>query len=75
MATELENAIEMRDMCREAMKAAMVGGKSYQINGRSITRYNLAELRSQFDYWNAEVDRIEKGMTSQTKISRGIPWG
>lgn len=75
MATELENAIEMRDACREAYKAALVGGKNYQINGRSLTRYDLNHLRSQMDYWNAEVDRINKGMTSQTKISRGVPWG
>ncbi|TXI91910.1 MAG: hypothetical protein E6Q33_09095 [Neisseriales bacterium] len=73
--TELEHAKEFLDLYREAIKAAVAGNKAYTINGRSITRYSIAELRNEFNYWQAEVDRIEAGMTSQTKVSRFIPWG
>ena len=73
--TELENAKEMLELYREAIKAAVVGNKSYTINGRSITRYSITELRNEYNYWQAEVDRIEAGMGSQTEVSRFVPWG
>lgn len=73
--TELENAKEMLQLYREAIKAATVGNKSYTINGRSITRYSLTELRNEYNYWQAEVNRIEQGMSSQIKVSRFVPWG
>mgnify|MGYP000644453085 CR=1 FL=1 len=59
--TELEHAKEFLDLYREAIKAAVAGNKAYTINGRSITRYSIAELRNEFNYWQAEVDRIEAG--------------
>lgn len=73
--TKLEEAQEMLDCFREAIKAAAIGNKSYTINGRSIMRYSMKELREQFDFWQAEVDRINAGMTSQTRVGRLVPWG
>lgn len=75
MSSELDNAKEMVELWREALKAAAAGNKSYTVNGRSIMRYSLAEIRKEFNYWQAEVDRITIGMTSQVRVSRIIPWG
>lgn len=75
MPSELDNAKEMVELWREALKAAAVGNKSYTVNGRSIMRYSLAEIRKEFNYWQAEVDRIIIGMPSQIRVTRIIPWG
>ncbi len=75
MINKLEEAQEMLETFREALKAAAAGNKGYSVNGRSITRYSMVELRNEFNYWQAEVDRINLGMTSQTRIGRFIPGG
>lgn len=33
-------------------------GQSYSINGRSLTRANLSEIRKQIAFWRAEVNKL-----------------
>lgn len=33
-------------------------GQSYSINGRSVTRANLTEIRKQITYWRKEVNKL-----------------
>jgi len=39
----------------------VLGGQSYQIAGRSMTRANLKEIRDGIDYWNGMVLRLSRG--------------
>ncbi len=35
--------------------------KSYEINGRSQTRFSLTEIQGQVDYWDRQVRRLSRG--------------
>lgn len=36
-------------------------GQSYSIQGRSLTRANLKEIRETIDYWDSKVQRLTRG--------------
>ncbi len=61
---ELEEQIAL---WKEAFKQASTG-KSYSINGRTLTRYDLAEIRTQLDYFKAELSRLERGKGSLVAV-------
>ena len=39
----------------------VAAGQSYTINGRSLTRANLKEIRETITYWNNQVQRLNRG--------------
>lgn len=52
--------IEQLDAWKAAYKAASTG-KSYTIQGRSLTRYDLKEIRDQLAYLQGELASLENG--------------
>ncbi len=49
---------------------AVAKGQSYTIGGRSLSRANAAEIRSNIDYWEAKIQRLTRG---GMKIFGGTP--
>jgi len=39
----------------------VVKNQSYNINGVSVTRANLREIRETIDYWDKKVQRLSRG--------------
>lgn len=39
----------------------VAAGQSYSINGRSLTRADLGEIRNTIDYWEKKVQRLSRG--------------
>lgn len=72
--TELQHAQKMLQAWLDAEYAAATGNKSYMIDGRSITRYSLTEIKERQDYWRARCNQLRQGMPSPTRIGRGIVW-
>jgi hypothetical protein len=44
-----------------AAETAVLAGQSYDINGRRLTRANLAEIQKGIQLWNARVVRLTNG--------------
>lgn len=40
---------------------AVAAGQSYSIGGRSLTRANTAEIRTNIEYWESRVVRLSNG--------------
>ena len=51
-------------------ESKVLGGQSYSIAGRAMTRANLKEIRDGIAYWNAQVKRLTRG---GLKIKFGTP--
>jgi hypothetical protein len=49
-----------------AADEAVATGQSYTIGGRSLSRANAAEIRSNIDYWEAKVQKLSTGRTGMT---------
>lgn len=73
--TSLEHAQRMLKAWQDAEYAAATGNKSYMIDGRSITRYSLAEISQQLNYWTVQINKIQQGMNSTSRVGRMMPWG
>jgi len=58
-------------------EAKVLGGQSYRIGERTLTRANLTEIRAGIDYWSAKIDTIEAsgGMPRRGPVARGITIG
>jgi len=52
-----EELLDLIARWKAAYKAAS-SGQSYSINGRSLTRQNLSEIRSQLDFLQRELDAL-----------------
>lgn len=50
-------------------------GQSYTLGGRSLTRANLAEIRSGMQYWEGKINRLEKTGQSGPVCRSIIPHG
>lgn len=44
-----------------AAETAVLGGQSYEINGRRVTRANLAEIQSGIKIWNERAKSLARG--------------
>ena len=53
-----------------AAEDKLMAGQSYSINGRTLTRVNLAEVRDAIDSWDRRVKRLTRG---GIRISHGVP--
>lgn len=74
MPITLEIAKNHLDIWLEAEKAVATG-QSYTIEGRSLTRANLSEIRRSIEYWNNKVislDSVSKN-SGRNRIYRAVP--
>lgn len=55
-----------------AAELALSTSQSYTINGRSITRANIAEVMQQIRYWRKQLN-IASGLRSQSRLRRYVP--
>jgi len=53
----------------------VLGGQSYSIAGRSVTRANLTELRKLRNELQAELDELESTGSTRRKFRRVVPLG
>ena len=51
---------------------AVLTGKSYEIEGRKLTRENLSEIRNGMQYWEDECNRIGSGSSGGIRAFRVI---
>lgn len=51
----------------KAAKAAAATGKSYQIGGRSLNRYDLADINAQIEFYAAIVAVLDPASSSVTR--------
>ena len=68
---ELEHARRMLREWRAAEVACASGVKSYRINNRELTRYDLAEIRRSIEYWEERVAVLE-GRKNGRRIRRAV---
>lgn len=52
---------------------AVALSQSYTIEGRSLTRANLSEIRQMIEYWGNIVDKFDTDNASGIRIQRIIP--
>ena len=55
------------ELWKEAKRAAATG-KSYMIGGRSLTRYDLAEINREIDRFAEIEDMLSGGRSSPVKV-------
>lgn len=60
MGTSIWTKDELTSMIAEwkAAYRAAASGRSYTIEGRSLTRYDLEDIRAQLDYLEDELDKV-----------------
>lgn len=73
--TTIEHAERMLKAWQDAEYALATGNKSYTINGRSILRCSPKEIAEQINYWTIQVNKLNQGMNSTSRVGRCIPWG
>ncbi|MDR7318905.1 DUF6148 family protein [Brevibacillus nitrificans] len=59
-----------------ACNLALSTSQSYSINGKTITRANLKDVMDQINYWQKQVDTIQRaqsGLGPRSKVRRYIP--
>lgn len=66
-----ETAKQKLEMWLKAEDAIALS-QSYTIEGRSLTRANLAEVRQAIEYWGDLVSRMEQGVQG-IKLQRVMP--
>ena len=54
----LEEAQRKYKMWSDAEDMVAVGGKSYKIAGRELTRADLPNIRDQMDYWAIKIKAL-----------------
>jgi hypothetical protein len=56
-----------------AAESAVLAGQAYSIGGRSVTRANLAEIRSGIDSWNARVVQLSNRAEGRSRGRTVVP--
>ena len=69
---------ELRDLKEElsmwkAARRALSLSKSYQINGRTLTRANYSEVRQAILDLEVEISQVQKDMQSYMRVIRVTP--
>ena len=44
-----------------AAESAVLAGQSYELNGRRVTRANLADIQAGIKIWNARAQSLSRG--------------
>lgn len=67
-----KTASEMRDLFQAALEAFATGKgiQSYTIAGTTFSRANLAQLQSQFEFWDMRAAEEEFGNASVINLRR-----
>lgn len=68
---ELEEAKDSLAAWKKASMALALS-KSYQINGRMLTRANASEIKDMLLFWQNEVNRLMNGRRSRTSLGVAI---
>lgn len=70
-----QELIELKEDLRlwKAARRALSLSKSYQINGRMLTRVNYLEVRQAVLDLEIEISQIEKDMQSYMRVIKVIP--
>lgn len=56
-----------------AAERAVLASQSYTIGGRSLTRADLAEIRSGIDSWNSRVVQLSRSATGRSRARTIVP--
>jgi uncharacterized small protein (DUF1192 family) len=56
-----------------AAESALATSKSYTIDGRTLTRANMTEIKDRIAFWRNEAERLMCGRKSVNRIMRVIP--
>lgn len=62
--------LDLRNQWKAAYRAASTG-KSYQIDGRSLTRQDLEDIRAELDYIQQQLEALDG--KSGPHFVRGLP--
>lgn len=68
----LEEAQEMLEGWKNAYKAVM-SAKSYTIDGRTLTRQNIQEIKQEMQYWQDIIAQITGQQCNINRVMRVIP--
>lgn len=77
MSANEQRLARLRDRLAKIDEAidAVLSGQSYKLGSRSVTRADLAELRSYQHETETEIRRLEEGGTSRRRFRRVVPVG
>ncbi|UQZ90685.1 hypothetical protein C4J81_16340 [Deltaproteobacteria bacterium Smac51] len=64
----LEEAKSDLELWKSAKRAAATG-KYYQIGGRQLTRYDLADINKEIAFFTEVIDALAGGTTSPTYVT------
>lgn len=67
--TDFEKQLEMLQQVEAAIYAIMVGGQSYKIGSRSLTRADLSELRRYKNELTAQMQNEDDGLLGNTAVA------
>ena len=56
-----------------AAETAVLGSQSYEINGRRLTRANLAEIQAGVTLWNQRVQSLSRSATGRGRAIVPMP--
>ena len=56
-----------------AAETAVLGSQSYEINGRRLTRANLAEIQAGVTRWNQRVQSLSRSATGRGRAIVPMP--
>ena len=69
MAITLTTAQSQLDAWIAASNAVATAGQSYTINGRTMTRANLGEIRQMIDFWSGKVSELEHKAAGRSRVA------
>lgn len=55
-----------------AASEAVARNQSYSINGRSLTRVDAGEIRTQIDFWNVKVNKLSMAASGRRRVRYGV---
>jgi len=74
MSADLQVAISNRDIAFRAYQKALMSSHRYEVEGMSLQRYQLDELRGEYIFWRDQVDHmLTYGNNSTMTYRRIIP--
>jgi len=65
--TKLQRAIEMRDSWIVAEEAVQAG-QSYSVDGKTVTKANLSEIRNAIKYWEGQISQSKRKSKGKGRV-------
>lgn len=69
MAISLPTAQAQLDAWIAASTAVATAGQSYTINGRTLTRANVAEIQQMIEFWSSKVSELEGKAAGRSRVA------